>query len=256
MSMNDGIFKGRRILVTGASGGLGSETARYCAEEGGQLMMVDRDAGGLEKVAATLVAGAVHIERVVDIGNEASVKAVFDEMVAAWGGVDIVLNIAGYIGEVAPLEQQTVNGYEQVYRINAIGTFLTMKYALIEMKKVMRGAIVNVSSTSAVRGVRNESGYGASKAAVIQITKDAAMEVAGTGIRINAVAPGWIETPMMTAALDGRGKVSPELAKPNYGAPGRAGKPREIAEAILFLASERASFIHGEILVVDGGSSC
>lgn len=249
----DGI-KGRNVLITGAAGGLGAETARIFAKAGARLTLVDLGQSALDRLVETLPDAAMHVAVATDVSDEAQVTNVVNAMVARGGSVDILLNIAGIIGPIGRIEDYPLEDFQTVLRVNVLGTFVPMKCVLKLMREQKRGAIVNISSISAVRGVKSEIGYGASKAAVSQMTKNAAVENAGSGVRINAVAPGWIATPMMQAVMDGRDSAAEKVAT-DFGPPGRPSRPAEIAEAILFLASDRASYVNGEILVVDGGTS-
>ncbi|MBB4367116.1 NAD(P)-dependent dehydrogenase (short-subunit alcohol dehydrogenase family) [Bradyrhizobium sp. CIR18] len=247
-------LEGKNVLMTGAAGGLGSETARLFARAGARLFLVDRDAAALESVIATLPNPPFHKAAAIDVADEKAVLSIVDDMLNRMGSVDILLNIAGIIGPLASVGDYSVKDFEDVMRANVLGTFIAMKVVIPHMRAKGKGSIVNVSSISAVRGCKNEIGYGASKAAVSQMTRNAAVENGVTGVRVNAVAPGWIVTPMMDAIVDTISKWS-QTPILEYGPQGRPSQPAEIAEAILFLASDRASYINGEILVVDGGMS-
>ncbi len=245
---------GKNIMITGAAGGLGAETARLFAEVGGRLTLIDLDRSSLERLIATLPNPSLHTAVTADIANEAAVGDIVNAMINRVGSVDVLLNIAGIIGPIERLEDYPLEAFETVLRTNVIGTFVTMKSVMKVMQAQGKGAIVNVSSISAVRGVKCEIGYGASKSAVSQMTKNAAVENGANGVRVNAVAPGWIATPMMEAVMEGRATTS-QVIVTDYGPQGRPSQPSEIAQAILFLASDRSSYVNGEVLVVDGGMS-
>jgi NAD(P)-dependent dehydrogenase (short-subunit alcohol dehydrogenase family) len=240
-------FADRIVLVTGGTSGIGRATALAFAKEGATVAIAGRDRARGEAVALECGRDAVFLQ-----ADLAAAKACAD-MVAAtvlrFGRIDIAFNNAGFQERRAPLHEQSDAVYDQVFDTNLRAVFLLMKAEIAAMLPQGRGAIVNNASVS---GVRNPnpglSLYSASKAAAISLTRSAAMEYAPQGIRINAVSPGRVETPMMLAS--GIADMSAVAA----GLPlRRLGTPEEVAMAVLFLASDEAAFVVGQNLGVDGG---
>ncbi|MET4638894.1 SDR family oxidoreductase [Mycetocola sp. 2940] len=246
-------FAGSNVLITGASGGLGAAAARYFSAAGANLALADLRRDGLNATTSELEGPGRTESFTVDVSDPASVSTLVESALRALGSVDVLLNIAGILGPIATTEEYPADAFEKVLRVNAFGTYLVTKAVLPAMRENGGGAIVNVSSVSAVRGVANEIGYGASKAAVTQITRNVALEYAAHRVRINAVAPGWIDTDMMSELSAARSGTDTRDNVARYGVSGRAAQPSEIVEAMAFLASPRASYINGTILTVDGG---
>jgi NAD(P)-dependent dehydrogenase (short-subunit alcohol dehydrogenase family) len=240
------------VLITGALTGIGRATALAFAREGADLAVSGRrDELGRDLVAElrSLGANAEYIR--ADIRHDDEVRALVDQTVARFGRLDVAVNNAGTEGAFGPVTAQTAETYAATFDTNVLGTLLSMKHELRVMLAQGAGNIVNVSSILGRIGTANGSIYVASKHAVEGLTKAAALEVATTGIRVNAVAPGPVDTGMLDR-LTGGAQERLDYMK-SYVPARRLGKPEEIAAAIVFLASPQASFLTGQSLAVDGG---
>jgi len=241
------------VLITGALTGIGRATAIAFAKEGARVVASGRreaEGKALEAELRSLGAEAAFIR--ADVRREDDVSSLIDQTVARFGRIDAAVNAAGTEGQPGPLVDQTAESYAATFDTNVLGTLLSMKHELRVMLAQGSGSIINISSTYGHLGARGASVYSASKHAVEGLTKSAALEAAASGVRINAVAPGPIETAMLN-----RFTGSPERkAGLVAGVPlQRAGAPDEIANAIVFLASSKSSFTTGQVLFVDGGKS-
>lgn len=241
-------------IVTGASSGIGRAAAMRFAEEGASVVAADVDVeGGEETVAHIEDAGgeAVFVEADVTVEND--VQAVVDTAVDTYGGLDIAFNNAGIEGPNESTTDQTIDGWDQVLDINLRGVFLGMQAEIPAMMESGGGAIVNTASIAGLLGFPNLAPYVASKHGVIGLTKTAAVEFSADGVRVNAICPGVIETPMVARTRE----EDPEQIEGTIAATpiDRLGQPEEIGSAAVWLASEDASFVTGESLVVDGGFS-
>jgi NAD(P)-dependent dehydrogenase (short-subunit alcohol dehydrogenase family) len=241
------------ILITGALTGIGHATARAFAAKGARLAVSGRRADAGEALAAELRDLGAEAEFIrADVRDEDEVRALIDRTVARFGQLDVLVNNAGTEGAPGPISEQTAAAYHATFDTNVLGTILGMKHAFRVMRPRGRGAIVNLSSTMGHKGAAGASLYTASKHAVEGLTKAAALEGAAFGVRVNAVAPGPVETAMLDRFTGGAERKAALVA----GVPmKRAATPEEIAEAILFLASTAAAFVTGQILSVDGGKS-
>ena len=242
-------FSGQVALITGASSGMGAATAKAFTEAGAAVVLVDRDEQRLNAVTTALTtAGAKAISLVGDVADEALAQAAVARAVEKFGRLDMAYNNAGILGPMCPMNEETETGYDEVQAVNLKGVWAFMKHELVEMQKQGSGAIVNCSSLGGLVGLPGRAAYHASKHGVIGLTKCAAMDNAAHGIRINAICPGCIDTPM------GDG-IDPEAMKAFVKEQpiGRMGRPDEIAAAVLWLCSPGASFILGVALPVDGG---
>ncbi|SEK85116.1 NAD(P)-dependent dehydrogenase, short-chain alcohol dehydrogenase family [Roseateles sp. YR242] len=242
-------FKGQVALVTGASSGLGLATARAFAESGAAVTLVDRNEAQLEAATdALLAAGHRVIAIACDVSEEAQAQAAVERTVAEFGRLDMAYNNAGILGPMCEMSEETLDGFDATQSVNLRGVWTFMKHELLQMKKQGSGAIVNCSSLGGLVGLPGRAAYHASKHGVIGLTKSAALDVAATGIRVNAVCPGCIETPMGDlidpAAMTEFLKLQPI---------GRFGRPEEVAAAVLWLCSPAASMVLGVALPVDGG---
>lgn len=243
-----GRIQDKVAVITGAASGIGRATAERFATEGARLVLADLDRGKLETLVADITGrGGQAIGVPGDISHEADVKALMDQAVAHFGGIDILVANAGIIPE-ADLASATVDLWDHTMAVDGRGMFLSCKYAAAEMVKAGKGAIVCLSSISAFAGQKGQAVYGPAKFVASGLTKHLAIDLADRGVRVNAVAPGTIDTPAV-------GKMGKEgIAKVVAMHPlGRMGKPDEVASAILFLSSDDASFITGAVLPVDGG---
>jgi len=242
-------FNGQVALVTGASSGMGAATAKAFADAGAGLVLVDRDAGALNALASALTAAGKKALAVVgDVSDEAVAYSAVARAVAEFGRLDMAYNNAGVLGPMCPMTEETAEGYDRVQAVNLRGVWTFMKHELVQMQKQGSGAIVNCSSLGGLVGLAGRAAYHASKHGVIGLTKCAAMDNAAHGIRVNAICPGCIDTPMGDAIDPGAMKTFLQ-AQPI----GRMGRPEEIAASVLWLCSPGASFILGVALPVDGG---
>ena len=241
------------VLITGALTGIGRATALAFAKEGAHVVVSGRHDEEGKNLAAEMRKLGAEAEFVrADVRNEEDVRKLIDKTVERFGRLDVAVNNAGTEGTPGPITEQTAESYAATFDTNVLGTLLSMKHELRVMLAQGIGSIVNVSSTYGRTGAAGASIYAASKHAVEGLTKSAALEVAGTGVRVNVVAPGPIETPMLNrfTGTDERkaGLVSRVPLK-------RAGRPEEIAQTIAFVASDKASFITGASYTVDGGKT-
>src|SRR4029077_12939206 len=239
------------VLITGALTGIGRATARAFAHDGGRLMISGRrDAEG-QQLVAELRQGGVEAEFLhADVRHEDDVRRLVEQTVARFGRLDVAVNTAGTEGQPGPVTEQSADSYAATFDTNVLGTLLSMKHELRVMLAQGSGSIINVSSTFGQTGGAGASVYVASKHAVEGLTKSAALKASGSGVRVNAVAPGPIDTGMLNRFTGSDQKRTGLIA----GVPlKRVGKPEEIAKSIVFLSSERASFITGATIAVDGG---
>jgi NAD(P)-dependent dehydrogenase (short-subunit alcohol dehydrogenase family) len=241
----------RVVLITGALTGIGRATALAFAQKGAHLVVSGRREEEGEKLVAELRKLGAEAEFVrSDVRHEAEIRSLVDKTVARFGRLDVAVNNAGTEGTPGPVTEQTAESYAAIFDTNVLGTLLSMKHELRVMVAQGYGSIVNVSSIFGRVGGAGASVYVASKHAVEGLTKAAALEVAESGVRVNVVAPGPIETAMLNRFTGSAEKKAALVA----GVPmKRAGAPDEIAHTIMFLASDQASFITGASIAVDGG---
>jgi NAD(P)-dependent dehydrogenase (short-subunit alcohol dehydrogenase family) len=244
-------FDGKVALVTGGGVGIGRATALAFAREGAQVVIGNRNVErGDEVVKAVQDAGGEASFLRTDVESEGDVKALVDHAVSTYGRLDVAFNNAGIEGLVAPLVDQTDDNFRSVMDINVRGVWLSMKYQIPEMLKTGGGAIVNNSSVAGMIGFGGISIYCASKHAVMGLTKCAALEYSAQGIRVNAVNPAVIDTSMADRLADSMDMEKESLS--SLHPIGRIGHPDEVASAVLWLCSEKASFVTGIGLPVDG----
>lgn len=244
-----GELDGKVAVITGAGSGMARATATVFVREGARVLAADVS-GRQEDTAAALGDGCVPFT--VDVTDEAGVEAMFAAAVAAFGRVDVVCNVAG-VGGAEPLADITLAEYDRVMSIDLKGVMLGTKHAVRTMLPTGGGVILNWSSTGGMNGSRlPTSVYSAAKAGVISFTKAAAIEYGVQGIRANAICPGFVETEM--SGGKGAAERFPALVKGSCLQ--RGGQPEEIAELASFLASDRASYITGAVIAIDGGSTC
>jgi NAD(P)-dependent dehydrogenase (short-subunit alcohol dehydrogenase family) len=244
-------FEGKRVLITGASQGIGKATAERFASEGARLIVTARRADLLEVAAAEIrdAYGAEIHTYPMDVSSATDVQGLVQFALDRWDGIDILINNAGICQEGHFLEATEAH-WDETLAINLKGHFLVAQAVAREMVKVRSGVIVNMSSTNGLAGEAGYSAYNASKAGTLLLTKTMALELASYGIRVNCVAPGYIVTPM-SQALDSNQRVF-WYAKEKIPME-RPAQPDEVASVFAFLASDDASFITGEAVVIDGG---
>jgi NAD(P)-dependent dehydrogenase (short-subunit alcohol dehydrogenase family) len=241
------------VLITGALTGIGRTTAVAYAKQGANVVVSGRHDGPGKALAEELRSLGAQAEFVnADVRNEEDVHALVDATVDRFGRLDVAVNNAGAEGHIGPITDQTAQTYSATFDTNVLGLILSMKHEVRVMQRQGGGSIVNISSTYGHEGAAGAAVYVGSKHAVEGITKSVALEVAGSGIRVNAVAPGPIDTPMLTRFT---GTPENKAALAAQVPQGRVGAPEEIATAILFVGSDEASFITGHVLNVDGGHS-
>ncbi len=241
------------VLITGALSGIGRATALAFADQGDRIVIAGRHQDAGEALVSELRAKNVEAEFLsADVRHEEDVLSLVDRTVTRFGRLDVAVNAAGTEGKPGPVTEQTAESYAATFDTNVLGTLLCMKHELRVMKAQGKGSIVNISSTYGHQGAARAPIYAASKHAVEGLTQSAALEAAGAGVRVNAVAPG----PIQTGLLDRFTGTEENKAALASGVPlGRIGTPDEIAHVIVFLGSDAAAFLTGQIVTVDGGKT-
>ncbi|HXG68298.1 MAG TPA: SDR family oxidoreductase [Blastocatellia bacterium] len=245
-------FSGKVALVTGAAAGMGLATAQAFAEAGAAVVLADVNEEAVKVEAEKLVAaGHKALAIRCDVSDDAQVAAMVERAVAEFGRLDAAFNNAGVMARIAPTADSTREDWERVIGVNLRGVWSCMKHELRQMERQGSGAIVNNASVGALTGNPGIASYIASKHGVVGLTRTAALEYVKRGIRVNAVNPGLIDTQIARDVVAGDERAYAELEK---GVPiGRAGRPEEIASAVLWLCSPGASYVVGHALTVDGG---
>jgi NAD(P)-dependent dehydrogenase (short-subunit alcohol dehydrogenase family) len=247
-----GRLQNQVALVTGGASGIGHATALAFAREGASVVVADvsREEGeGVVREAQQFVHDSVFLH--VDVSRSVEVEALIKEVVTRFGRLDCAFNNAGIAGSGAPTADCAEDEWDRIIAVNLKGVWLCMKFEIMQMVRQHKGAIVNAASTAGLVGFHGSSAYSAAKGGVIQLTRTAAIEYAKMGIRINAVCPSTIRTPMIVSrapAEDG-----PRGSRTSQGPIGRIGEPEEVAEAVVWLCSNASSFVLGHPLVIDGG---
>lgn len=243
-------FSGKVAVVTGGASGIGRACVDLFADGGSKVVVVDLNKSIGEEVVETIQgSGGKALFLEVDVSDPVSVEQMVADTVEVFGRLDIAVNNAGIAGEMNPTGAYTIEGWQKVIDINLSGVFYCMRYQIPQMVKQGGGAIVNMASILGAVGFATASAYVAAKHGVLGLTKAAALEYAGQGIRINSVGPAFISTPLVTDSMDD--ETLEQLA--GLHAVGRLGEPEEVAHLTAFLCSDEASFMTGGYYLVDGG---
>ena len=244
-------FSDKVAFVTGAASGIGRATAVAFATEGARVAILDLTENALSETAdAVRNAGAQVLTIACDVSKPKQVEAAIRQVIETFGRLDIAFNNAGVENKAAPVAEIELDEWDRILDINLRGTFVCMKHELAQMVRQGSGVIVNTSSGAGVRGVAGGASYAASKHAIIGLTKSAALDYAKQNIRVNAILPGNIETPMMDRFTNGDIQKAIDLEPV-----GRLGKPEEIAHAVLWMSADLGGFVTGAAISVDGGWS-
>ena len=249
-------YEGKVVILTGAGGGIASAMARKFASLGASLALLDIVEEPVKKLASQLALPADRVmTAAADVSDEDSVRRTVEKVREYFGRIDVLVNTAGIPGPSARVQDYSYADCRRVFEVNVFGTFLMMKYVLPVMQAQKKGAVLNIGSVSGMVGYPYESAYGASKAAIIHLTKNAASENGGNGVRINCLSPGWVNTAMMKTIVDSYVDVGIADTSENVtlGPMGRPGEPAEMAEVAAFLCSDEASYVNGSNWLADGG---
>lgn len=251
-------LEGRASVVTGAGGGIGRAVCLALAAAGAPVLAVDRDQASLATTASLVrECGGQVVTRVADVSRGEEVQAYVHMALQAWGRIDIFMNNAAWQGPILPLVDYPDDVFDQVMAVNVRGVFLGLKHVLPVMVNQRRGAVVNTGSLGSYIGTRNLTPYTASKHAVLGLTRSAALEVARKGVRINAVCPGPVDTPMLRAIEAEQAPGCTDSLREQRAATipdGRYATPEEVADLMIYLVSDRARHITGQGMQINGGS--
>jgi NAD(P)-dependent dehydrogenase (short-subunit alcohol dehydrogenase family) len=250
-----GRLQNRVALITGAASGMGRAAAKLFAAEGAAVLAFDKVDAVFETAGAITQSGGQAMAMTGDAGLDADVEKAVVAAVREFGGLDVCFANAGITGGFAPFFEETVEQWQEVLRINLIGPYLAIKHAAKAMIPKGQGSIICTASVAGVRGAGAGGAYSASKAGVINLVQVAAHELTGTGVRVNGVCPGLIETGMTQSIFDRARQRGTDDKIGQLAALKRAGQPQEIAAMALFLASDEASYVNGQAIAVDGGFS-
>lgn len=243
---------GRRALVVGADSGIGIACARAIAQAGATLAMAGLNQAEGDKRAAEIAAASGSEARffTVDVRQEEQVKTLVEKAVAWLGGLDIAMNNAGIPGTPSKVQDAPMADFDNMFAINVRGAFLGMKYEVPHLLKSGKGSIINLASTAAINGLPLCAGYAATKHAVAGMTKSVALELAAQNVRVNAIAPGPVNTGLLSSMRQGRVAAGGQAAKVPME---RVSEPEEMAGAVVWLASDASSFVTGALISIDGG---
>jgi NAD(P)-dependent dehydrogenase (short-subunit alcohol dehydrogenase family) len=253
-----GRLEGKVAIVTGAASGIGRASAILFAREGARVAIVDKNAADLSATERTITEQGGKVQTfAADVGDDAQVKGFVDDTVKGFGGLDVIYANAGISGGLVPppLLEQTADYWLNVLRTNLIGPFLAIKHAAPHMISKKGGSIVLTASVAGLRANAGGSAYSASKAGVVSLAQTAANALLGTGVRVNAICPGLIETGMTRSLFESARERGTSGKIGQLNPLQRAGAPEEIAAMALFLASDEASYVNGQAFPVDGGLS-
>jgi len=248
-----GRLEGKSVIITGAGSGIGRAASLLFSKEGAKLVIVDRSDSVMETAKLVSESGGTIEAVMADAGAESDVKGFVDKAVSKYGRLDAIWANAGISGGLVPLAEQTVEHWQEVLRVNLIGPFLAIKHAMPHMIKQNYGSIVCTASVAGLKAGASGHPYGASKAGVISLVQTTAYSLSGTGVRINAVCPGLIETGMTKPIFDNARQRGTDGKIGQLNPLKRAGQPHELAAMGLFLASDDASYVNGQAIPVDGG---
>jgi NAD(P)-dependent dehydrogenase (short-subunit alcohol dehydrogenase family) len=247
---------GKVAVVTGAAGVIGTATIRLLAERGARVVAVDRREQDLQTAVKDLPASAQALAVTADVTDEDEVAGYVRAAVDKFGTVDVFHNNAGIEGDVAPITKYSLQTFRRVIDVNVVGVFLGLKHVLPVMLKQNRGSIINTASIAGLIGSPEVAVYSASKHAVIGLTRSAALECSATGVRVNCVCPGLIDSRMLSAIIEGRNPGNAPVANDKIVGripARRLGQASEVASIVAFLASDEASYVSGAAYTVDGG---
>lgn len=254
-----GKLTGKVAVITGAGSGQGAAMTALFIQEGARVVLADLNVDGMKEVTSALPTESYRTV-VCDVSNDDQAKEAVDTAVREFGGIDVLCNVAGIGADSQPLPEVPLDRVMRQFEVNFLGAWLFMRHAIPVMIERGGGSVINIGSVFGLWGNRGNNGaYGASKAAVMHLTQTVASNYGAEKIRVNAIAPGRINTPLARGRMDfargdqERAADDPRLKRPSLSPLGRVGQPDEIATAALFLASDDSSFVTGAILPVDGG---
>jgi NAD(P)-dependent dehydrogenase (short-subunit alcohol dehydrogenase family) len=248
-----GRLEGKSVIITGAGSGIGRAASLLFANEGAKLVAVDRSDSVMETARLVSDSGGTIEAMMLDAGSEQDVRAYIGRAIAKYGRLDAIWANAGISGGLVPLADQTVEHWQEILRINLIGPFLAIKHSIPHMIAQKSGSIVCTASVAGLKSGASGHPYAASKAGVISLVQTTAYSLSGSGVRINAVCPGLIETGMTKPIFDNAKARGTDHKIGQLNPLKRAGQPQELAAAGLFLASDESSYVNGQALPVDGG---